>query len=67
MARQVQGSRDPAVALSRIEQLAELVRAMAYGNDRDGDGRIGSTEAEAGLAKAGHHLNLIYRMAGIPR
>ena len=67
MARQVQRSGNPEVALSRIEQLAGLVRAMAYGDDRDGDGRIGSTEEEAGLAKAGHHLSLIYRMAGIQR
>ncbi len=66
MARQVQQSTTPEVALSRLERLTGLVRAMAFGDDRDGDGRIGGNEAESGLARATYHLNLLYRMAGIP-
>jgi hypothetical protein len=41
MARQVRQGQSPETTLARVERLAALVRAMAYGDDRDGDGRIG--------------------------
>lgn len=66
VARSVQRAETPEDALGLLDDLAELVREMAYGADRDRDGRIGSTDSESGLAKATYHLQLIYRLAGIP-
>ncbi len=65
MARRVERAEDVETALPLIERLADLVRAMAYGDDRERDGRIGRTESEAGLAQATYHLNLIYRVEGL--
>jgi len=65
MARQVRGGQSAEITLPRVERLADLVRAMAYGDDRDGDGRIGQVESEVGLAQAWYHLNLIYRVEGL--
>jgi len=65
LARQIQRATDPEVALPMIETLAELVRAMAYGDDADGDGRIGYSAMESGLAQATYHLTLLRRVEGL--
>jgi hypothetical protein len=62
MARRIQRTTTPGQALPLIERLAALVRAMTYGADSDGDGRIGYPSTEAGLAQATYHLNLIKRV-----
>ena len=62
LARQIQGSTDAAATHRLVRRLAALVRAMAYGADLDGDGRIGNDPSEAGLAQAGYHLQLVRRM-----
>ena len=64
LARQVQSARDVNSTIPLIKRLAEAIRAMMYGEDVDGDGRIGRNEAEVGLAQAVYHLSLVYRMAG---
>ncbi len=56
LARRIRSSTDPDVIRPLLDQLAERVRAMAYGFDADRDGRIGHTPAEAGLAHAAYHL-----------
>jgi hypothetical protein len=65
LARQIQGSQNAAATLRLVNRLANLVRAMAYGADLDGDGRIGNDPAEAGLAQAGYHLELVRRMEAL--
>jgi hypothetical protein len=62
MARRIQRTTEPAEALSLIERLAGLVRAMTFGADSDRDGRIGFPSTEAGLAQARYHLDLIRRV-----
>lgn len=62
LARQIQGSSDARATRRLVNRLRDLVRAMAYGADLDGDGRIGNDAAEAGLAQAGYHLELVRRM-----
>lgn len=62
LARRIQRAASAEAALPLVEDLAELVRAMAYGNDADGDGRIGYDEAEMGLAQAAYHLALVRRV-----
>ncbi|NNF12599.1 MAG: hypothetical protein HKN72_05230 [Gemmatimonadetes bacterium] len=62
LARQVQSAGSAAAGNRLVRQLAEAVRAMAYGLDRDGDRRIGHTEDEMGLAQIGHHLALVERL-----
>ena len=64
LARQIQSARDVNSTIPLIKRLAEAIRAMMYGEDADGDGRIGRNEAEVGLAQAAYHLSLVYRMAG---
>lgn len=63
LARQVQRASGPAEGHRLVEGLADAVRAMAYGFDRDGDGRIGYTEDEMGLAQVRYHLELVRRVA----
>ena len=65
MARRIQRATDPVETLPLIEELRDLIRAMAFGTDRDRDGRIGQTEPEAGLAQAWYHLQLLYRVEGL--
>lgn len=62
LARRIQRAASAQAALPLVEDLAETVRAMAYGNDEDGDGRIGYDEAEMGLAQAAYHLTLVRRV-----
>ncbi len=62
LARQVQRATSAAAARGLLRRLADAVRWMAYGGDRDGDGRIGHTEAESGLAQARYHLALVERV-----
>jgi len=62
MAQRIQRGTDPEETLGLIDDLRDLVRAMAYGADRDRDGRVGQTEAEVGLAQAWYHLQLICRV-----
>ncbi len=64
LARQIQSARDVNSTIPLIKKLAEAIRAMMYGEDVDGDGRIGRNEDEIGLAQAAYHLSLVYRMAG---
>jgi len=64
LARQVQSARDVNSTIPLVKKLAEAIRAMMYGEDVDGDGRIGRNEAEVGIAQAAYHLSLVYRMAG---
>lgn len=65
LARRIQRATEPHVALSMINDLAALVRAMAYGDDADGDGRIGYRDTESGLAQATYHLTLLRRVEGL--
>jgi len=62
MARRIQRTTDPEVALPLVERLAGLVRAMTFGADSDRDGRIGFPSTEAGLAQVRYHLDLIRRV-----
>ena len=62
LARQVQRASSAVVAHRLVRRLADAVRAMTYGYDADGDGRIGHTEAEMGLAQVRHHLNIVERL-----
>jgi hypothetical protein len=66
LARTIRSSTDPETIRPLLDRLARLVRAMAYGEDADGDGRIGSTGAEAGLAQAAYHLSLVRRVEQLP-
>ena len=65
LAHQVQATQDVRSALRLVDQLAETVRVMMYGDDGDRDGRIGQAEGEVGLAQAVYHLSLVYRVSGI--
>lgn len=62
LARRIQRTTSAATAHRLVGRLAETVRAMAYGFDRDDDGRIGYTEDEMGLAQARYHLTLMERL-----
>lgn len=62
LARQVQRASSAAAARRLVERLDQVVRAMAYGFDRDDDGRIGHTEDEMGLAQIRYHLTLVERL-----
>lgn len=64
LAVRVRAAQDVHAALDLVDELAEAVRGMMYGEDRDGDGRIGHTEDEVGLAQAAYHLSLVYRVNG---
>lgn len=68
LARRIQASDGVSAAalLGQLEDLAELVRAMAYGLDRNRDGRIGNEPDEGGLATAGYHLELVRRVEQLP-
>lgn len=63
LARAVQRSGAPAEALPRIEELLDVLHAMAFGTDSDADGRIGYVEGEMGLAQAQYHLAVLRRAA----
>lgn len=65
LARRVQQAQDAPTAHRLLKQLAQSVRAMAYGDDRDRDGRIGFADNEVGLAQAMYHLQLLYRVEGL--
>ena len=67
LARRIERATTPGEALSQIEDLAALIRAMAWGSDSDRDGRIGYSDGEAGLAQATYHLKLLRAMEGIGR
>lgn len=62
LARQIQRATSAPTAHRLVERLGETVRAMAYGFDRDGDGRVGHIEDEMGLAQARYHLMLVQRL-----
>lgn len=62
VARRVQQASSAREAHRLVRELDYLVRAMAYGDDRDADGRIGHIEAESGLAQASYHLRLVQRV-----
>lgn len=62
LARGIQRASSAREANRLVRQLDHVVRAMAYGDDRDGDGRIGYTEAESGLAQVEYHLTLVRRV-----
>ncbi|MEM7415212.1 MAG: hypothetical protein AAF389_06935 [Gemmatimonadota bacterium] len=65
LARRIRSGSDAAATHALVEQIRPMVRAMAYGTDVDGDGRIGHTEDEVGLAQAWYHLNLLYRIEAV--
>jgi hypothetical protein len=65
LTRRIEASTDPEATLPLLERLARIVRSMAYGFDRDRDGRIGNDASEAGLAQAAYHLELIRRVEGL--
>jgi hypothetical protein len=67
LARRIERARTPGEALPQIEDLAVLVRTMAWGSDSDRDGRIGYSDGEAGIAQATYHLKLLRTVAGIGR
>lgn len=62
LARQVQRATSATTARRALRRLADVVRWMAYGGDRDEDGRIGHSEGESGLAQARYHLSLVERL-----
>ncbi len=63
LARRIERSQEDAeTTLELLEDLADVVRAMAHGRDADRDGRIGHAADESGLARAGHHLMLVSRV-----
>ena len=62
MARRVQSATTARDALRLVDRLADLVRAMAWGDDADRDGRVGHVESESGLAQASYHLTVLERM-----
>lgn len=62
LARRIQRATSATDAHRLVERLRQTVRAMAYGFDRDDDGRIGYTEDEMGLAQARYHLTLVERL-----
>lgn len=62
LARQVQSASSAQAGHRLVRRLADAVRAMAYGSDRDDDRRIGHTEDEMGLAQIGHHLAVVQRL-----
>ncbi len=67
LARQIETSQEePQEILERLEDLGEMIRGMAYGSDRDRDGRIGNDATESGLAQAQYHVALIRSVAGLP-
>lgn len=61
LAHRIQSTGSPEAALPLIEDLLELLRAMAWGSDADDDGRIGYVESEMGFAQAQYHLALVRR------
>jgi len=61
LARRIGVAQDTETARPLLDDLAEVVRAMTFGVDRDRDGRIGSDPSEAGLAQARYHLEVIRR------
>jgi len=64
LARRIQSSQAaPGEILRQLEDLGEIIRGMAFGSDRDRDGRIGNDATESGLAQAQYHLALIRRVA----
>lgn len=66
LARQIETSQaEPQEILERLEDLGEMIRGMAFGSDRDRDGRIGNDASESGLAQAQYHLALIRSVAGL--
>lgn len=62
MAQRIQGATNPRAAHRLVQRLAGLVRAMAYGADDDGDGRIGVPESEYGLMQVGYRFGMIERI-----
>lgn len=62
VARSVQRAASAAEGRRLVRRLAEVVRTMAYGTDSDGDGRVGHTEDEGGVAQVVHHLELVRRV-----
>lgn len=62
VARSVQRATSAAEGRRLVRRLADVVRAMTYGSDGDGDGRIGHTRDEGGLAQVAHHLELVRRV-----
>lgn len=65
LARQIQRAPNAPAAHRLLKELAQAVRAMAWGDDRDRDHRIGHAENEVGLAQAMYHLQLLYRVEGL--
>lgn len=63
VARSVQRAASAAEGRRLLRRLAEVVRTMTYGTDSDGDGRVGHTEDEGGVAQVAHHLELVRRVA----
>lgn len=66
LARAVQAASTARDANRLVERLAASVRAILYGSDSDGDGRIGWAEDEAGLAQVRYHLTLMMRVEDMP-
>ena len=62
VARALQRATSAAEGRRLVRRLDAAVRAMAYGSDRDDDGRIGYAEDESGVAQIGHHLSLVGRV-----
>lgn len=62
IARRVQQATSARAAHRALVELRQAVIGMAYGDDRDGDRRIGYDEAEMGLAQARYHLELVSRL-----
>lgn len=61
-ARELQGATSAPEGRRLVRRLDAAVRAMAYGSDRDDDGRIGYKEDESGVAQVGYHLSLVRRV-----
>lgn len=66
-AQELQRASSPAAARGLLRVLRRQVREMAWGGDRDRDGRIGYSDGELGLAQATYHLELVRRMTAPPQ
>jgi len=62
LARRIQRASGAGAAYPLVRELVDVLTGMAYGNDADGDGRIGYEESEMGLAQARYHLALVRRV-----
>lgn len=65
LAQEIQSARSVAAARPLVSRLVSLCHAIRWGRDADGDGIVGWTQGEGGLAQAEYHMNLLRRGEGL--